>query len=57
MLCKQCGTMMKTGAEYGHGKSGGMFSCRRYLICKKCWNRFYIRDSDFRIYINVTSQK
>lgn len=56
MMCKRCKTVMSVGTRYEQNKDGNP-SSRRYYECKKCHDKFYMKESNFREYMSKASEK
>lgn len=56
MLCKRCMTVMAAGTTYEQNKDGKP-SHRKYHECKKCHDKVYTKESNFKEMLLKESKK
>lgn len=56
MLCKRCMTVMETGTTYKQNKYGKP-STKRFHECKKCHDKVYTKEINFKEYMGKASEK
>lgn len=57
MLCKRCMNIMRSGTTYESNSRNGKPYSRRFYECKKCHDKFYIKEPNSQEYMNKALEK